>query len=263
MDSVQRLRFRAYEAGHLRATSTTRVVHTGSNVLIESIEPQTVYIPHYDARVVYGTWWRPRSAPLYWPRWHGYVDPPGRNVFVHWGPGTWLAPGFFFGGFDWPRREVRIVNVHSYYYPARPVDPPVVVHRHVHGHPHAPNLWRHDASRKRIIHDAAAQPKTAPKDTSATARASTVATPTAPAPVRHQPRPVPVAASSAMPQPNHPVHGPRATRTTEPPAAHNAPSKPVTRAATATNAERTVSVTTNTTAEPARRRVRSTSRDRD
>ena len=141
MDTVQRLRHRARDAGTLASTEYTRVIDTGSSLVIESVEPQVVYVPHYDTTVVYGPWWWPARPPMYWPRWHGYHDSLGRPRIVHWGPGTWVRSGFFFGGFDWPRREVRIVNTRSYYYGRHP---------HAHPVPHAvaPHVWRHDPARR-------------------------------------------------------------------------------------------------------------------
>lgn len=157
MQTVQELRFRAYENGTLTSTDNTRVIHNGTSLIIESVEPRIVYVPHYDARVVYGRWWWPAHPPLFWARWHGYHDMPGRYRAVHWGSGIGLTPGFFFGGFDWPRREVRVVNVHTYYYRPRNVvvERRVDVGRHVQGHPApqqrpTPGVWAHDHSRRQV-----------------------------------------------------------------------------------------------------------------
>ena len=140
MDTVQRLRFRAYEAGTLASNDYTRVIHTGSSIVIESIRPQVVYVPYYDSRVAYGRWWWPASPPMVWPRWYGYHELYGRPSPVYWGPGIWLSSGFFFGGFDWPRREVRVVNPRPYYYAYRE-------HRPVYAQPH---VWRHDDARREV-----------------------------------------------------------------------------------------------------------------
>jgi len=161
MDTVQHLRRRAYNKGTLRSTDLARVVDTGREILIEPAAPQVVYVPHYDPRVVFGTWWWPSRAPVYWSRWPGYVDAPGRVSIVHWGPGIGVSSGFFFGGFVWPRREVRVVNVNTYYYTRKVVvERPVVVERQVEIHrppvtssssarDASPGIWRHDASRRR------------------------------------------------------------------------------------------------------------------
>jgi len=92
MDSVQRLRHKAKEAGHLEsneqqqvteepaapATVTSgwvEVVQQPSSIIIEPTQPQVIYVPNYNPSVVYGTWPYP-SPPVYYP-------PP---------------PGYYFGG---------------------------------------------------------------------------------------------------------------------------------------------------------------------
>jgi len=215
MDTVQHLRRRAYRNGTLRSTDDARVVDTGREILIEPAAPQVVHVPHYDPRVVYGTWWWPGRTPVYWSRWPGYVDHPSRVHVVHWGPGIGVSSGFFFGGFVWPRREVRVVNVNTYYYTRRVVvERPVVVERQVEvrrqptmsasaARDASPGVWRHDASRRRGTDandsprsagrreppaptaarsaDVRREPTAAPAPITAVAPAPAVVTPTAPA----------------------------------------------------------------------------------
>jgi hypothetical protein len=152
VDTIQALRRRAYEAGTLRSNEAVRVIATGTGIVIEQASPSTVYVPHYDPRIAYGGWWWPARPPMHWPRWHGYYDPLPRGHHLTWGPGIHISSGFFFGGFVWPRREVRVVHVHPYYYPRRVVVErhvvagrgPVVVHRDA-----APGVWRHQDWRRR------------------------------------------------------------------------------------------------------------------
>ena len=61
MDAIQQLRRRALATGTLRSTEYTRVVDTGYAITIESVTPQTVYVPYYDPRLAYGT--RRRISP--------------------------------------------------------------------------------------------------------------------------------------------------------------------------------------------------------
>jgi hypothetical protein len=149
MDAIQHLRRRALAAGTLRSTESTRVLDDGYAITIEPAAPQTVYVPYYDPRVTYGTWWWPARPPMYWSRWPGYYAPPGRDPFVYWGPGIHIASGFFFGNFVWARREVRVVDVRPYYYPRR-----VVVERQVAGRPviehraPLPGAWHHEVHRR-------------------------------------------------------------------------------------------------------------------
>lgn len=150
MDTVQNLRRRALAAGSLRSNESTRVVDNGYAITIEPVMAHTVHVPYYDPRVTYGSWWWPARPPMYWARWPGYYAPPGRDLYVYWGPGVYLGSSFFFGNFVWSRREVRVVDVRPYYYPRtvvieRQVIPgrPIVEHR-----PPAPDVWRHDARRR-------------------------------------------------------------------------------------------------------------------
>jgi hypothetical protein len=153
MDTVQALRRRAYEAGTLRSNEAVQVFVTTGGIVIEQASPETVYVPYYDPRVAYGGWWWPARPPMYWPRWHGYVDPVPRGHYLAWGPAIHIGTGFFFGGFVWPRHEVRVVQVHPHYYPRRVVverhdvhgrRDPVVVHREI-----RPGVWHHDDTRRR------------------------------------------------------------------------------------------------------------------
>jgi hypothetical protein len=157
MDTVQALRRRAYDAGTLRSNEAIRVLLTASGIVIEQARPDTVYVPYYEPQVAYGGWWWPSHPPVHWPRWHGYVDPYPHSRYFSWGPGIFVGSGFFFGGFVWPRHEVRVVHVHPHYYPRRVVverhvvpgrRDPVIVHRDA-----RPGVWKHDDWRRR--HDRA------------------------------------------------------------------------------------------------------------
>ena len=152
MEVIQFLRRRAYDTGNLRSNEAIRVVDTGYAIEIRSAQAETVYVPYYDPRVAYGSWWWPARPPVVWPRWPGYYVPHAAPSPFYWGPGVFVSSGFFFGDFAWARREVRVVDVRPYYYPRR-----VIVERHVvPGHPApriehrspAPGVWQHDARRR-------------------------------------------------------------------------------------------------------------------
>jgi hypothetical protein len=104
MDSVQRLRRKAQEAGNLQSneqqkvtvqaaapapSSTTTVVQPASSnqtIIIEPADPQVVYVPSYNPTVVYGSWSYPSYPPPYYP-------PPPNYYPV----ATALATGLAFG----------------------------------------------------------------------------------------------------------------------------------------------------------------------
>src|SRR5260221_6349096 len=109
METVQSLRQKAYEAGNLRSTEQATVYQQGDAYAIEPARPEVVYVPYYDPRVAYGSWWWPAYPPVYWAPWPGYYVYPG--FAFGWGTGVVVRSGFFFGGCDWRRRHVTVVNV--------------------------------------------------------------------------------------------------------------------------------------------------------
>jgi hypothetical protein len=87
MDSVQRLRRQAKEAGNLSSndkqkvseqpasTATSSSSSSSSStqtIIIESADPQVIYVPSYNPTVVYGTWPYPTYPPVYYPPPPGY-----------------------------------------------------------------------------------------------------------------------------------------------------------------------------------------------
>ncbi len=151
MDSVQWLRQKAYAAGNLRSDAQVRVAEAGETIIVEPANPRVVYVPYYDPLVVYGSWWWPSYPPVYWAPWPGYYARPG--VPFVWGSGITISTGFFFGAFDWPHRQARVVHVNNYYY-----------HRSVvRGHETrgarvaagntlaTPGQWRHDPDHRRGV----------------------------------------------------------------------------------------------------------------
>ncbi len=116
MDTVQNLRQRASAAGNLQTTDQVRVEQQGQNITIESPNPQVVYVPYYNPAVIYGPWWWPAYPPIAWRPWPGYFAGPQFGAGFAWGHGVTVGTGFFFGAFDWPRRQVNVATVNNYYY---------------------------------------------------------------------------------------------------------------------------------------------------
>lgn len=129
MESVQELRRRADEAGTLRTTEEIVVQRQGDDYVIEPPTPEVVYVPYYDPRVAYGSWWWSDYPPVYWNPWPGYAWHPGYSGFA-WGYGVTLGPSFFFGSIDWPRRYIRYSHYKPWYF-----------HRHDF---RRGDRWRHD-----------------------------------------------------------------------------------------------------------------------
>jgi hypothetical protein len=109
MATVQMLRAKARGAGYLQSTPQQTVIAEPQYIRIEPATPQIVYVPVYNPTVVYGPWWYPAYPPYYWYP-PGYVV--GASVFSF---GIGLAVGaVLWGGFDWHRHHVTIVNVHHF-----------------------------------------------------------------------------------------------------------------------------------------------------
>jgi hypothetical protein len=143
METVQSLRQKAYAAGNLRSTEQAYVVQQGDTYAIEPATPEVVYVPYYDPRVAYGSWWWPAYPPVYWAPWPGYYVYPG--FAFAWGGGIRVGAGFFFSGCDWRARRVTVVNVTNVV-----VNRQVVVNRPGLART-APSVWQHDPVHRRGV----------------------------------------------------------------------------------------------------------------
>ncbi|TSA14860.1 MAG: DUF3300 domain-containing protein [Betaproteobacteria bacterium] len=114
MGAVQDLRRRAQVAGSLNSDERWRVLDYGSGLAIEPLHSEVVYVPWYDPLVVYGTWWWPAYPPVQWRPWKVYLARPGYATGIYWAPPVRVSPEFFFGGIDWHRRQVHVINVASF-----------------------------------------------------------------------------------------------------------------------------------------------------
>ncbi|PKE32597.1 DUF3300 domain-containing protein [Rahnella sp. AA] len=118
MNTVQKFREVAQKSGALKSTpqqtvtvkpkpvaqasSTTSVqsVPAQQTIIIESADPQVVYVPSYNPNVVYGTWATPAYPPVYLP------PPPGQQFVNGMASGIGFGVGVaatyaIFGGIDW------------------------------------------------------------------------------------------------------------------------------------------------------------------
>lgn len=97
MDTVQRMRGLAHEAGNLKTTEQQVVTQQpNQTIVIESPQPQVIYVPSYSPTVVYGSSW---SYPTYYypPMYAPY--PPGYGLMTF---GFGMAMGAaLWGDCDW------------------------------------------------------------------------------------------------------------------------------------------------------------------
>ncbi|HSN21575.1 MAG TPA: DUF3300 domain-containing protein, partial [Usitatibacter sp.] len=135
MASVQRLRRAAMDAGHLSTTDEIVVSREAGEIALDSPSPDTVYVPYYDPRVVYGNWWWPSYPPVWWSPWPGYYYPGDYYGFA-WTVGIPVGVDFFYGDFDWHRHHVRLHDRHPFYYQDRD---------------HRDHQWRHDPHHRRDV----------------------------------------------------------------------------------------------------------------
>jgi hypothetical protein len=135
-ETVQSLRQKAYDAGHLKSSDQVNVTQDNETIEIDPVDPGTIYVPYYDPVIVYGTWWNP-MPPVFWAPWPAYYYPGGYGEGFAWGLGITFAAGFFFGGFDWGH---HVVTVYRGGYGG------------VHGwHGEQGNPWHHDPSHRRGV----------------------------------------------------------------------------------------------------------------
>lgn len=111
MDSIQKLRNRAYASGNLDKVEHVRVVREEKVIVIEPSVERVVYVPAYDTRVVYGNWWWADYPPVYWHYPSSYVFVSG----FYWGPRVYIGPRFYFSGCHWRDRRVVVIDHHHHY----------------------------------------------------------------------------------------------------------------------------------------------------
>jgi hypothetical protein len=111
MDSIQNLRNRAYDSGNLDKVEHVRVIREERTIVIEPSVERVVYVPAYDTRVVYGSWWWPDYPPVYWHYPSSYVFVSG----FYWGPRVYLGPRFYFSAVHWHQRRVVVVDHHHHH----------------------------------------------------------------------------------------------------------------------------------------------------
>lgn len=101
--TVQDLRQRAYDAGNLRSDEHVQVVREERAIRVVPVRERVVYVPYYDPRVVYGSWWHPHP-PVYW------VHPRPYYGAFYWGRAYHVSPAFFYSRVHWSHRHVVVVH---------------------------------------------------------------------------------------------------------------------------------------------------------
>jgi hypothetical protein len=111
MDAVQRMRAKAKEKGALESNDKmkveTKVVEEKTVIIVESSDPEVIYVPSYSPVVVYGAAPYPYYPypPIYYPPY-----PPG-GAFISFGVGMWMGAAIWGGsccGCGWGHNDVNI-----------------------------------------------------------------------------------------------------------------------------------------------------------
>ncbi len=108
MDTVQKLRFKAKEAGNLKSSEQQKVVVQEKVIIIEPANPQVIYVPTYNPVVVYGPWWYPAYPPYYYYP-PGYVATTAAFSFAA-GVAVGAAWGYAWSNCNWNHGDININN---------------------------------------------------------------------------------------------------------------------------------------------------------
>ncbi|HCM47691.1 MAG TPA: DUF3300 domain-containing protein, partial [Colwellia sp.] len=103
--SIQTLRQQADEAGSLANIDNVKVIKEQQIIIIEPVQPEIIYVPYYDTRLVYGRWYWAHYPPVYW---HSPPYYAGHDSPFYWGHGVYISSRFYFSTFNWHNRHVVI-----------------------------------------------------------------------------------------------------------------------------------------------------------
>jgi uncharacterized protein DUF3300 len=111
METVQKLRAKAKEAGNLASTKEQKVSTENQDgkevIVIEQSSPEVIYVPTYNPAVIYGTWPYPAYPPYYWYP-PAYVPPPYPAFHFGVGFAIGVAWGYAWGHCGWGSSDVDI-----------------------------------------------------------------------------------------------------------------------------------------------------------
>jgi len=119
MDSIQKMRVRAEDAGKLTSTDQQKVTQTTENgqkvVVIEPANPNVVYVPDYDPVWIWG------PSPVWYPYPFWYYPPLPVHGWCWWGPEIVVGSIFIgwggWGGWGWhPHWYGRTVVVNDVFF---------------------------------------------------------------------------------------------------------------------------------------------------
>lgn len=102
--SVQSLREKAYAQGNLKNSEYIEVEKADNEIIIQTVNKDVIYVPYYDTRVVYGSWWWDNYPPYFWQYPSYYTLSSG----IYWSHRYYISPAFYYGGFRWNERYIYV-----------------------------------------------------------------------------------------------------------------------------------------------------------
>ncbi|MFQ6372162.1 DUF3300 domain-containing protein [Shewanella sp. YIC-542] len=114
MDSIQTLRQAAQDADSLQNVRQIQTKRENNRIVIVPADPQVIWVPYYDPRIVYGTWRWQSYPPFYWDPFPGYVVAP-HTRFYWYNSGIRISFNFFFSRFHWHERNVWVDYRRNHY----------------------------------------------------------------------------------------------------------------------------------------------------
>ncbi len=149
MDTIQMLRKKAQEAGNLKDNPQQKVVVEKETIVIQSSNPEVIYVPSYNPVVVYGGWWWPAYPP----------PPPFFPVFPFPTPYAYGAMAFGAGlalgaawGYAWGHANWHGGNVNINHYQNINVNNKIDRGKYARQQPGGgQGKWQHDASHRKGV----------------------------------------------------------------------------------------------------------------
>ncbi|TQV86415.1 DUF3300 domain-containing protein [Aliikangiella coralliicola] len=144
LEAIQALRWKADEAGNLDKMEKMEISREDDKIIIQPVEKEVVYVPYYDTRVVYGSWYWHRYPPVYWNwHWHNHHHYAHHGLY-RWHPRVHISFNYFFSAFHWHNHHVVVLD-HHHYHSRR-----YYHRRHIIRHNNA-RRWVHNPSHRRGV----------------------------------------------------------------------------------------------------------------
>ena len=105
MDTIQKLRRKAEEAGNLKSNKEQKVIveKETQTIVIQPANPEVIYVPSYNPTAVYGGWWWPLYPPFPF-----FPPVPGAMIGFGMSFAAGAAWGYAWGHANWRGGDVNI-----------------------------------------------------------------------------------------------------------------------------------------------------------